>query len=323
MEVIRLIVAVFVFGVTLGCASGPEESQVVDAAADTPVVDVLSMSTKEISDRLVAADQALRNGRYAEAIEGYQQILSTFDTSSPSIELIRSSLLEAEYLSKDYDSALQTSQEILDGDPSAETIARALQRRYGIGLSFLGGATRQVLGLSVSAEGKGLQVLDELVEKYPFQPFADDAVYHIASWYLDRGKYPEAEQLFQRLLRDYPTSPWTQTAEYRIGEAALQSLKGVEYDFGALDSAERRFKRYLKLSPAGDQAARARESLAEIEELRAERWLMVAEFYIAFEQVEAARVYLRKLRENQPNTPEGRRAARLWDNLGGGSDATP
>ncbi len=323
MNVIGLIVALVAIGATLGCAGGPEDPQVVETAAGTLVADLHPMSTEEIADRLVAADQALRNSRYSEAIEGYQQILSTFDTSSPTIELIRSSLLEAEYLSKDYDSALQTSQEILDGDPSAETIARALQRRYDIGLSFLGGATRRVLGLSVSAEGKGLQVLDDLVEKYPFQPFADDAVYHIASWYLDRGKYPEAEQLFQRLLRDYPTSPWSQTAEYRIGEAALRRLKGVEYDFGTLDSAERRFRRYLKLSPAGDQAARARESLAEIEKLRAERWLMVAQFYIAFEKVEAARVYLRKLRENQPNTAEGRRAAELWDNLGGGSDATP
>ncbi len=293
------------------------------AGSEDAIVTVAELDSQELADRLRAADRAQRDGNYPDAIDGYERVLSRFKTSTPTVETIRSSLMEAQYLARLYDDALETSQEILDGDPSAETIKRALERRYEIGRGFLNGATRRVLGLAVSAEGRGLEILDDLVERYPFQEFADDAVYHIASWYLGREDYAEAEQLFQRLLRDYPTSQWSATAEYRIGEAALKRLKGVEYDFGTLESAERRFKRYLKLNPAGDQAARARESLAEIERLLARRWLAIAEFYIDFQKEDAAQVYLRKLRENYPQTEEGRRATALLENLGSGTDATP
>ena len=306
-----------------GCAGTPEPAPSAPPNDGAAVVNSSELESQELVDRLRAADQALREGNAEAAIAGYERVLSRMRTSTPTVETIRSSLMEAQYIARRYDAALETSQKILDGDPSAATIQRALERRYEIGLGFLNGATRRVLGLSVSAEGRGLEILDELVERYPFQPFADDAVYHIASFYLRRGDYAEAEQLFQRLLRDYPTSPWSTTAEYRIGEAALQRLKGVEYDFGTLESAERRFKRYLNENPRGDQAERARESLAEIENLRAKRWLSIAEFYIRFKKEDAARVYLRKLQESQPQSEEGTRATELLKSLEMSADATP
>jgi outer membrane protein assembly factor BamD (BamD/ComL family) len=314
----------------VGCAGGPPEEVPapepeleVGGPIETPPIDPAKLETPEHVARLQEADQALRERRYGRAIELYQRLLESFPQSTPTVESIRASLLEAQFLSRDYDAALATSEEILEGQPSASTIQRVLERRYEIGLSYLNGATRRILGLSVSAEGAGLEILDGLVEKYPFQAFADDAVYHIANFYLRREDYAEAEQLFQRLLRDYPQSPWAAMAEYRIGEASLKRLKGVEYDLGTLESAERRFKRYLKLNPAGDQAAQARENLAEIEGLRAKRWLKVAEFYLKFDKEDSARVYLRKLRENHPQTDEGRRAAELLAGLDGGGDAKP
>lgn len=328
----RRRVAPLLLGALLaGCAGGPPEEPSpapapeleVGGPIETPPIDLAAIPTEELANRLREADQALRDRRYSRAIELYQQLLEAFESSSPTVETIRASLLEAQFQARDYDAALATSEEILGGQPSAATIQRVLERRYEIGLSYLNGATRRVLGLSVSAEGKGLEILDGLVEKYPFQPFADDAVYHIANFYLRREDYAEAEQLFQRLLRDYPQSPWAGMAEYRIGEASLKRLKGVEYDLGTLESAERRFKRYLKLNPAGDQAAQARENLAEIEALRAKRWLQIAEFYLRFEKEDSARVYLRKLRESHPQTDEGRRAAELLAQMDGGGSAKP
>lgn len=325
---LSLALALVASALVAGCAGGPPEETPepeleVGGPVETPPIDPASIPTQELADRLREADQALRDRRYDRAIELYERLLEAFPRTTPTVETIRASLLEAQFLARDYDAALATSEQILEGEPSAATIQRVLERRYEIGLSFLNGATRRVLGLSVSAEGKGLEILDGLVEKYPFQPFADDAIYHIANFYLRRQDYAEAEQLFQRLLRDYPTSPWAAMAEYRIGEASLKRLKGVEYDLGTLESAARRFQRYLKLNPAGDQAAQARKNLAEIEDLRAKRWLKIAEFYLTFDKEEAARVYLRKIRENHPQTEEGRRAAELLAGLEGGADAKP
>ena len=40
------------------------------------------------------------------------------------------------------------------------------------------------------------------------------------------------------------------------------------------------------------------------------------EFYVCFEKEDAARVYLRKLQDFYPGTPEGRRAEEILEDLG-------
>ena len=145
-----------------GCAGTPEPAPSAPSNDGAAVVNSSELESQELVDRLRAADQALREGNAEAAIAGYERVLSRMRTSTPTVETIRSSLMEAQYIARRYDAALETSQKILDGDPSAATIQRALERRYEIGLGFLNGATRRVLGLSVSAEGRGLEVLDEL-----------------------------------------------------------------------------------------------------------------------------------------------------------------
>ena len=306
-----------------GCRLGADPISAAEAAAADEDVGASAAVIDAAVTELRAADRALRNGDCPAAIEGYREILARVESSSPAVEAIRVSLMEAQWQARLYEDALLSSDLVLQGDASASSLQRALDCRYEIGLGFLNGNTRRILGLSVSSERRGLQILDDLVERYPFQAFTPDAIYHIASWYLGRKEYAEAELLFQRLLRDYPDSAWCEIAEYRIGETSLRQLKGVEYDLGSLDSAERRFRRYLKSNPTGDQAGRARENLVEIERIRAQRWLSVARFYLELEKGDSADVYLRKLQETYPGSAEAAEAAVLLERPKGGADGTP
>lgn len=272
----------------------------------------------QLTDLLIQARDALEEGRHQEAVSLYEDSLEIAlygddgdPTPGPLLARIRLGLAESFRAIRNNDEALRITDQIFESDPGSETLDRALAIRYEIGVSYLNGATRRLLGLEVSAERKGLDVLSELVERYPFQPFSDDAIYHCANWYLKNKLPKDAQRLFERLLREYPGSSWAAPSQILIGDALLAQVKGVEYDMGLLSQAERHYRRYLRLFPNQGDGQRARNALQEIQILKAKRRLLVADFYIRIEKFESARIYLEKIILDVPSSEEAVRARQI------------
>jgi tetratricopeptide (TPR) repeat protein len=272
----------------------------------------------QLTDLLIQARDALEEGRHQEAVSLYEDSLEIAlygddgdPTPGPLLARIRLGLAESFRAIRNNDEALRITDQIFESDPGSETLDRALAIRYEIGVSYLNGATRRLLGLEVSAERKGLDVLSELVERYPFQPFSDDAIYHCANWYLKNKLPKDAQRLFERLLREYPGSSWAAPSQILIGDALLAQVKGVEYDMGLLSEAERHYRRYLRLFPNQGDGQRARNALQEIQILKAKRRLLVADFYIRIEKFESARIYLEKIILDVPSSEEAVRARQI------------
>ena len=272
----------------------------------------------QLTDLLIQARDALEEGRHQEAVSLYEDSLEIAlygddgdPTPGPLLASIRLGLAESFRAIRNNDEALRITDQIFESDPGSETLDRALEIRYEIGVSYLNGATRRLLGLEVSAERKGLDVLSELVERYPFQPFSDDAIYHCANWYLKNKLPKDAQRLFERLLREYPGSSWAAPSQILIGDALLAQVKGVEYDMGPLSQAERHYRRYLRLFPNQGDGQRARNALQEIQILKAKRRLLVADFYIRIEKFESARIYLEKIILDVPSSEQAVRARQI------------
>ncbi len=256
------------------------------------------------------AGNAFESKNYPDAARGYRLLLE-FYPDSPQSAPAYGQLLEAQFFSKQFDEALTTIDEILARGPDAETISHVVRRKYEIGAAFLTGTPRRFMGFPVSAERYAVEVLTSLVERFPYQRYSDDALFHIASYYIGKADFQKAELVYQRLIRDYPQSEWAGIAEYQIGLAALLRLKGVEYDFAPVDEAERRFGGYLRRYPRGDKAREARRGLETINRLRAERLLGIATFYLREEKPRAARQHLRRILEDHPDAPVAGRAREL------------
>ncbi|MEE8143155.1 MAG: outer membrane protein assembly factor BamD [Planctomycetota bacterium] len=262
--------------------------------------------TSSPEELLEQADKAFAAKRYRDAARGYYLLLRVYPASTEAGHA-HGQLLEAQFLSKNFNGALITIQDILARRPDAETISHVVKREYEIGAAYLTGTPRYFLGIAISAEKYGVEILTKMVERYPYQPFSDDALFHIASFYYRKVEFLKAEAVYQRLIRDYPQSEWAGIAEYQIGESALKRLKGVEYDFAPLEEAERRFSRYMRLHSRGDKAKQAQAGLDTIDRLRADRLLRTAIFYIREKKPRAARMYLQQILRHHPNSlVEGR-----------------
>lgn len=250
---------------------------------------------------LAGARQAFEARSYADAAHGCRLLLVLYPSSehrAAALEL----QLEAQYLQRDFDGALETIDRILAGQPDADTLQRVIYRKYEIGTSYLTGTRRRFLGIPYSGGSYGAELLDSIVQRYPYLHFSDDALVQVAAYYFRRGRYEEAEFIYERLLREYPKSEWAGLAEYQIGNAALRRLKGVEYDLAPLAKAREHFRRYLRDHPGGDRVEEAQRALAEIDRLTAERLYRIGVFYLRERQQRAGVFYLQKVHRDHPHT---------------------
>ncbi|MCI0651256.1 MAG: outer membrane protein assembly factor BamD [Planctomycetes bacterium] len=259
------------------------------------------------AELLVEADKAFEGKYYEDAARGYWMLLNSHP-ESPQAAQAQAKLVDAQFLARDFEDALESIELVLGRNPDKETIERILRRKYEIGYAYLTGTKRAFLGLDWSAEGHGVQVLDSILERFPYQPFCDDALFHIGSYYFRDEEYEDAETTYKRLLADYPDSEWAGLAEYQIGVSAHRRVKGVEYDFAAIDESESRLRRYVRRYPGGEKVKEAQELLVKLQSMRGERLYKIAQVYLRERQPKAARIYLQRIVRDFPNEQVARPA---------------
>ncbi|MGE3163450.1 MAG: outer membrane protein assembly factor BamD [Planctomycetota bacterium] len=260
---------------------------------------------------LLASSQAAFEAReYRDAATGLRWLLRRYPNSPEATPALRL-LLDAQFLGQDYEAALVTIETLLKARPDADTVSEVVWRKYEIGSAFLAGRKRSFLGIPYAGGSYGVEILDSIVQRFPFLPFSDDALFHIAGYYFGRESYDEAELIYERLIRDYPQSEWLGIAAFQISASALKRLKGTEYDIEPLDKAELYLLRYQRTFPDGDKAEAVAAELKRIDAYRGERLLNVARFYLRDDKVRPAQIYLHKVIRDHPTTAAAEQAREL------------
>ena len=219
----------------------------------------------------------------------------------------------------EYDKAYPYYLEVLKKNPREEILKIALSRIYDIGRAFLDGrAKRSFLGISYRSPSHGVEILlgeEGLVTLYPFLIASESALMEVAKYYFAHREYAEAEQVYERLVHDYPQSTWLETAEYELALSVYRQVRGVDYDQEALRKARSRFNLYLNHHPRGGQVEEARRFLREIAEMESQHDLKIAKYYLRESQPRAAMLYLRSVIFTNPKTDAAREAREIYENM--------
>ncbi|MGH9362900.1 MAG: outer membrane protein assembly factor BamD, partial [Thermoanaerobaculia bacterium] len=275
-----------------------------------------------------ASHQALQAAAHRDALRGFLALRDRYPDSPEAKESETSYAIAECYYhlgESEYASAYTHYLEVLKGSPREEILKLTLGRIYDIGRAFLDGrAKRSFLGISYRSPSYGVEILlgaDGLVTNYPFytdrseSSLAENALMEVARYYFQKQEYAEAELVFDRLIRDYPASVWSESAEYQLALSVFRQVRGVDYDQEALRKARSKFNAYLSHHPRGSHVEEAREFLRRISEMEGEHDLRIARYYLRESQPQAAMLYLSSVMYHNPRTEAAREAREIFENM--------
>ena len=109
----------------------------------------------------------------------------------------------------------------------------------------------QDAGLAAGPAGKAMRKLSKLGLMNSRGTRGRSALWEIAEYYFSKKQYPEAEKIYERLVRDYSDGNWGEEAEYKFALSVYKQIRGVDYDQAPLKTAKRRFDLYRSHYPRG------------------------------------------------------------------------
>lgn len=142
----------------------------------------------------------------------------------------------------------------------------------------------------------------DLLDQYPLNPYAEESQLKIAySYYLD-GEYSDGIAAFNDFERGYPTSPHLPFVEYYRGMSYLEQMRSPDRDQAVTQNAYKHFQIVLERYPDSSFSVLAEEKSRECREALASSILGISDQYQKIGHLFAARVRLRSLVEQYPET---------------------
>lgn len=248
------------------------------------------------------AQELFDAGRFSAALDEWYRVISLWEDEAylkPARWMLAETLFKLEL----YESACDAYKEYLVHYPDVENRLEAIRRMADTGFMLLGGAKREFIGFKLfGGEGRGLEILREIISDHPFEDFSDDYQYRIATHFFSRKDYENSKYEYLKLTEFYPDSEWAEVSQFQLGMCEYLSFRGPDYDATPLMEAKRRFRIYIDHNPTGTQVDKAKEMLSAISERFAEKWLHVAEFYVRTGKPKPAALYLQRILSDYPDT---------------------
>ena len=161
------------------------------------------------------------------------------------------------------------------------------------------------IGVAAAARGDRLLAIEafrRVTQNSPLHEVADDALLGLADAHRDVSDYASAESEYRQLLSDYPRSPLVPEAEYKLGLAFSEQALPAALDQSMTYQAISQLEYFLAAYPESEFAGAAEEEIAELTSRLAAKSYDAAMLYLALENPRAARVYLRAVVDEYPET---------------------
>jgi len=206
---------------------------------------------------LAEAKDHFDRGEYARARRLAQRVVKADPTSPVALEAW---LLVVDcYMKEDEPlKAYQECERLLSAHPRTKYRSAIIKREFTIGRQIClsrarkGRARKGLFGLVGAQEG--IDILNKVVERAPFGPLADDAVFTIGEAYFIGGDYEAARDQFDHLIKNYPRSELAVRARVRRAYCNARLVEGAPYDLTPVVEAKRDLEALSRIS--GDETLR-------------------------------------------------------------------
>jgi outer membrane protein assembly factor BamD len=161
--------------------------------------------------------------------------------------------------------------------PPVEEVPSA-ESYYQRGLELLEGSRAFLFFHDVNYP-QAIELFQEVIDNYPYSEYATLAELKIADVYFEQGSYEEATSYYQDFVELHPNHPEVPYAIYRNGLCSFKQMRDVGRDQTPTQEAVAQFRVLLDRYPNSEQAGAARERLREAVDQLASHDIGIGRFY--------------------------------------------
>jgi outer membrane protein assembly factor BamD len=147
-----------------------------------------------------------------------------------------------------------------------------------------------------------LAQFDVIKLQFPTSQYADDAQYHIAEINRRRGEFVLAAFNFSLVRRSFPTSEWAKESTFKIAQCYEEMILPVDRDQEYTIKAIQSYTDFQSVYPTDSLAMVSAQKVRELRGRLAERYIVIAEHYLATHSKKAALVYYDLVIGEYPDT---------------------
>ncbi len=285
-----------------------EGTQYNAPGSDAPIPD-----QKDAQTQFDTAFAREKKGDLGGAIAGYRKTVHRFPKSTVASNAQFKVGDLSEKLGHLDDAAVGYEKLIKDYPHSAD-FNNALEGEFRIGTAYLEGAKQVVLGIkTLPSRDRAIAIYKIIVANAPFSRYAPLAQFNEGQAYQRQNDLKDAIIAYQVVVDKYPTDPAAADALYQIAFAYMVVSRTGSYDQAAATRARESFEDYLSAYPNSEKAAQAKENLASLASQQTGGSLNIAEYYYGQKQFRAAVVYYNDVIRQQPNSPDSDKAKKRLD----------
>lgn len=254
------------------------------------------------------ARQALAQQRYGDARRRMDTWLKKHkgDPLEPEAYLVRGDSL---LLQKEYYKSLYDYEYVCRMFPGSEAFMIALEREFEVAQLFSSGVRRKLWGVRwMRAYEEAEELFIRIQERAPGSKLAERAARALADHYYARRKMELAATMYDIYLKNHPSAGDSAEAMQRLVFSHLATFKGPAFDVSGLEEANGWLNILRTRFPAQAQQMRAEALQRRIEEARAEKMLVDADFYLRRKDEVSAKFMLDRLIRRHSSTLAAQRA---------------
>ena len=167
-------------------------------------------------------------GSHTEALNAYKQLIKNFPNSERIIEA-NLGLANTYYQTKDYQEAIKSYRAIIDVSSNQKTQKEILEKSY-FGLAWA--------HLKSGDIDSAVESFETIKNNTASKTVKISALTQIGDAYQDVEQYQKAINFYDKILKDYPDSPYTDYVQYRQGIALLkmEKIEAATLSFQSLQS---------------------------------------------------------------------------------------
>ncbi len=152
----------------------------------------------------------------------------------------------------------------------------------------------------------------KLIDEYPFSPYAEEAELNIGLAYYKLHDYAEAVGSLNDFLRMHPTSKQLDIASYYLAMAHYVQMGRPDQDQTHTELALKQFQSIEQRFPESDFAALAHEQIEICREMLARHEYLIGDFYYDRANYKASESRMAELMALYPDTPIAPEALYHW-----------